>query len=114
MSEIQVIAHFDIPEAQLDAFKAAAAKCMQSVREKDGGTLQYDWHLNADMSGCTVIERYRDSAAVIEHVVNLGELLGEISAIGNLTIDIYGTPSEELVAATAGIDYALHSPFQSI
>ena len=47
MSALQVTARLTIHEGKLDEFKEVAARCMQSVREKDSGTLQYDWFLNA-------------------------------------------------------------------
>ena len=72
MSEIQVTARLKIHEDKLEEFKRAAEECMQSVRTKDSGTLQYDWFFNGDHSESVVHERYRDSNGVIEHNANLG------------------------------------------
>jgi hypothetical protein len=41
MSEILVIARLKIHDGKLEEFKRVAKKCMQSVRAKDSGTLQY-------------------------------------------------------------------------
>jgi quinol monooxygenase YgiN len=43
------------------------------VRTKDTGTLQYDIYFNDDQSECIVLERFRDSEALIEHAANLGD-----------------------------------------
>ena len=72
MSELQVTVRLTIHDGKLSEFKEVAAQLMQSVRENDSGTLQYDWFFNADQTECVVRERYRDSEAVLEHVANLG------------------------------------------
>jgi quinol monooxygenase YgiN len=71
MSEIQVTARLKIHDGKLEEFKRAADKCMQSVRTKDSGPLQYDWFFSGDHSECVVHERYRDPNAVLEHNANL-------------------------------------------
>jgi quinol monooxygenase YgiN len=65
MNELQVTARIRIHDGKLDDFKNAAERCVTSVREKDTGTLQYDWFFNDDETECVVRERYRDSDAVI-------------------------------------------------
>jgi quinol monooxygenase YgiN len=71
MSENQITARLKIHDRKLEAFKRVADKCMQSVRTKDSGTLQYDWFFSGDHSECVVHERYHDSKAVLEHNANL-------------------------------------------
>jgi Antibiotic biosynthesis monooxygenase len=58
------IARFEIHEGRLDEFKRLSAECIQIVRTKDTGMLQYDIYFNDDQSECVVHERYRDSAAL--------------------------------------------------
>ena len=67
VSELQGIARFKIHEGKLEEFKRLSAQCMEIVRSKDTGTLQYDIDFNDDQSECIVRERYRDSEALIEH-----------------------------------------------
>lgn len=114
MSQIQVNARLAIHDGKLEEFKDIAAKCMEAVRTRDSGTVQYDWFFNADQSECVVRETYRDSAAVIEHVGNLGESLGALLAISDIDLEVYGSPSTELVEATAGLSPRVFAPFQSI
>lgn len=114
MHELQATARFTIHEGQLQEFKKVAARCMASVRQRDSGTLQYDWFFSADQTECVVRERYRDSAAVLEHVANLGETLGELLALAELKVEIYGAPSAELLEATKGLAPRVYAPFQSI
>ncbi len=60
MDELRLVVRIKIHSGQLDAFKAGK-KCLLIVREKDKGTLQYDWYFNEDNTECVVLERYKDS-----------------------------------------------------
>ncbi len=113
MNTIQLTARAAIHAGKLEEFKTLAAQCMQKVRELDTGNLQYDWFLNADQTECVVRETYRDSAAVLEHVANLGTTLSAMLAAGDWTFEVYGIPSPELVAATAVLGPVIYFPFQS-
>lgn len=114
MSELQLTARFVIHDSKLDEFKRLAERCMESVRTRDSGTLQYDWFLDADGTECVVRERYRDSAAVLEHAANLGELLPAIAAISDPDIEIYGAPTDELLEALAELAPRVYSAYQSL
>lgn len=114
MSAIQVTARFTVHDGKLTEFKQLAERCMALVREKDSGTLQYDWFASDDSSVFVVLETYRDSAAWSEHVENLGDTLGEVLAIADLTLEVFGTPSPELAASLAEMSATVYSPFQSI
>ena len=48
MSELQGIARLKIHQGKLEEFKRLAAKCIESVRNRDTGTLQYDWFFSSD------------------------------------------------------------------
>jgi len=71
MTELQAIARLKIHHGKVEEFKRLAVKCMESVRPRDSGTLQYDWFFSDYHSKCVVHERYRDSAALLEHGANL-------------------------------------------
>ena len=49
-----------------------SAQCMEIVRTKDNRTLQYQIYFNDDQSECIVLERHKDSEALIQHAANLG------------------------------------------
>jgi len=114
MDAIQLTARGAIHEGKLEEFKGLAAQCMRSVRERDSGTLQYDWFFNDTHTECVVRETYKDSAAVLEHIANLGVTLGAILGVCDWTFEVYGAPSAELVKAAAGLAPKIYSPFQSI
>ena len=87
---------------------------MNTVREKDSGTLQYDWFFNEDQSECVLLECYRDSEVFLEHMANLGETLHALFSISDVSAEVFGNPSEALLNAAAGIDIKLYSHFQGL
>jgi hypothetical protein len=84
------------------------------VRAKDTGTLQYDMYFNDDQSECIVLERYRDSEALVEHAAHLGDLGKAILATGWVSGELLGEPSAELRAKISGSGIRLFSPYQSM
>ena len=114
MSELQGTGRFKFHEGELEEFKRLAAQCMEIVRAKDTGTLQYDIYFNDDQSECIVLERYRDSEALIEHAVHLGSLSEAILATGWVSGELLGEPSAELRAKMVGSGVRRFTPHQSM
>lgn len=114
MSALEISAGMDVHPGKLEEFQAVAAAVIQVVREKDSGTLRYDWYHNADHSRYLVLERYRDSEAVLEHIENLGELFGALLELCDLTLDVFGTPSAELAEAAAAIPTRVYTFSQGL
>lgn len=114
MNEIQVTARCKVFPGKLDEFKKAAAACVQSVRDKDQHTSQYDWFFSQDQSECVVRERYPNSDAVMQHIGNLGPLLEGLVQTCELSIEVYGKPSQELIDASAGLDLEIYDFFVGI
>ena len=114
MSELQGIARITLQEGELEAFKRLAVRCIEIVRTKDTGTLQYDIYFNEDQSECIVHERYRDSAALIEHAAHLGDLNAAILATGSVSGALLGEPSAELREMLADSDVRLFMPYRSM
>ena len=114
MSELQGIGRFTFSEGKLEEFKRLAAQCMEIVRTKDTGTLQYDIYFNDDQSECIVQERYRDSEALIDHAAHLGDLNEAILATGFVSGELLGEPSAELRAKMADSEVRLFTPYQSM
>ena len=101
MGELQGIARFTFHEGKVDEFKRLSARCLEIVRAEDTGTLQYETYFNDDESECIVLERYRDSQALIEHGEHLAHLMDAILATGHVHGELLGTPSAELKAKFA-------------
>ena len=114
MSELQGIARFKFQEGKLEEFKRLSARAMEIARTRDTGTLQYEIYFNDDQSECIVLERYRDSEALIEHGAHLGELAGAIPATGSVTSACLGEPSAVLGAQLAGSGVQLFTCYLSL
>ena len=116
MSELLGIARFKFHEGKREEFKRLSAQAMEIVRTREPGTLQYDIYLNDDESECVVIERYRDSAALIEHAANLGDLSDAILAMVTVVHgELLGEPSAELRAKLAGSEVpVVFTPYLSM
>ena len=104
MKLIKVRALFKIKEGKLEAFKQIVSQFISTVKEKDQGTLMYDWYLNEDTMECSVLEDYADSNAALEHVANVGDLLQKLMELGEMSLELYGSPDEELSQALEGLD----------
>jgi quinol monooxygenase YgiN len=116
VSELQGIARFKFHEGKLEEFKRLSAQAVEIVRTKDTGTLQYDTYFNDDQSECIVLERFRDSEALIEHAANLGDLTDAILATVSVVHgELLGEPSAELRANLADSDVPqLFTPYESM
>jgi quinol monooxygenase YgiN len=115
VSELQGIARYKFHEGKVEEFKRLSAQCMEIVRTKDTGTLQYEiYFFNDGQSECIVLERYRDSEALIEHLANLGDLGEAILTTGSVSGELLGEPSAELRAYLAGSPVRIFTPFLSM
>ena len=97
-TELVGIVRFRFHPGAVEEFKRLAAECMEIVRAKEPGTLQYDTYFNADESECITIERFRDSESLIQHGQNLAHLMDAIIATGHVHGELLGNPSPELRA----------------
>jgi quinol monooxygenase YgiN len=112
VNELQGIVRFTFHEGGLEEFKRLSAECMEIVRTKDTGTLQYDTYLNEDQSEAIVLERFRDSEALIQHSENLAHLMEPITATGAVSGELLGEPSADLRAKLEGSPVGLFFPYQ--
>jgi len=110
--EIQGIGRFKFREGELEQFKRLSAQLMEIVRAQDTGTLQYEIYFNEDQSDCIVLERYRDSEALVEHAGHLGDLGRAIP--GLVSSELLGQPSADVRAKLVGSGVRLFTPFLSL
>lgn len=115
MSGLMGIARFKFHKGKVEEFKRLCAECMEIVRTQDTGTLQYDVFFNDDESECIVIERYRDTEALIEHGAHIGDAMMEaIVATGDAYGELLGEPTAEFKAQLAGGPVQVFTPFLSM
>lgn len=114
MSELQGVGWIKLDEGKAEEFKRVTAQSVEIARTKDTGTLQYEIYLSDDESEAIVLERYRDSEALLEHAANLGDLGSAIFATGSATSALIGEPSEDLKATIAGSPVRLFTRFMAM
>ena len=113
LSKLQSSAVIKIPEGMLEEFKQQAAEIIKLAKEKDTGTLRYDWFLNSDQTECEVREEYKNSEALIEHIGNLGANISKLFndfPIGHF--NLYGDPSPQLLEMIKGKGLKVYSFLQ--
>jgi quinol monooxygenase YgiN len=115
VSELVGIVRFKFHEGKVEEYKRLSAQAVEIVRTKDTGTLQFDVYFNDDQSECVVLERYRDSQALIEHAAHMDALSKAILATGSVSGELLGEPSTELRAKLAGSkEPRLFTPYLSM
>lgn len=118
MSQFEVRARLKVRDGQLAGFKRQAAEVMRQAREKDTGTLVYDWFLSNDGTECEVREAYVDADALVEHAMNVREardiLFAEFAYDHKMTF--YGDPSPRLVELVNkfGVNATWFTPLQTL
>jgi len=100
MSKFEARAHLKVRAGQLAGFKRQAAEMMRVTREKDTGTLAYDWFLSKDETECEVHETYVDADALVEHALNVRDARDVMFAefAYDHKMAFYGDPSPRLTA----------------
>lgn len=113
-TELLGIARFKIHAGKLEEFKRLSSECMKIARAKDTGTLQYDIYVNEERSEAVVIERYKDSQALMEHMANNSHVAKDIFLTGTVEGELLGNPSPELKANLANAPVGLFTRFLSL
>jgi quinol monooxygenase YgiN len=109
-NKLEISAVMKIPKGKLEEFKELAAESIRLSKEKDTGTLKYDVYISSDETHCEVREEYKNSEALLEHMVNLSEV--QENAFIDFPVDhvnVYGTPSPELLEAVKDMDIRVYS-----
>lgn len=97
-TELQAIVRFRFHDGAVEEFKRLSAQCMEIVRAKDTGTLQYDTYFNDDETECIVLERFRDAESLVQHGENLAHLMEPIIATGSVSGELLGELGDEMRA----------------
>ena len=99
MGNLEMSAHMKVRAGCLDGFKKQAAECIRITKEKDTGTLRYDWFLSRDGTECEVREAYTGPDGLIEHNTHILEARTKLFrdfADGHF-MTVYGEPTQQLL-----------------
>ena len=108
------IVRFTFRPGQVEEFKRISKLCLDVVRAEDPGTLAYDTYFNADETKAVVIERFRDSAALIAHSQNMGQFMDSIMATADVEGELLGELSPKLAAMMVGAPVGLFRLSQAL
>lgn len=118
MSDFEVRARLKVREGKLDEFKQHAAEMMRQTREKDTGTLAYDWFLSDDGTECEVREAYVNADALVEHALHVREARDALFAGSayDHRMAFYGEPSPRLLELIdrIGVDHTSFALLQAL
>lgn len=109
MEKIQLTARFGVHPGKIGEFRELMDKCIGVVREKEPGTLQYDWFHNADQTEFVVRESYANPEAVFVHMENVGPYLARFLAITDFSGEVFGNPPEALRKSFAAFDVKFYA-----
>jgi quinol monooxygenase YgiN len=116
MSQFEVRARLKVREGKVEEFKQQAAELMRQTREKDTGTLAYDWFLSQDGRECEVRESYVNADALVDHAFHVREARDALFAsfAYDHRMALYGEPSPRLLELVnrIGVDFTLFKPLQ--
>jgi len=114
MNELVGVARLRIHPGKLEEFKGLQALCLEQARTKDTGTLQYECFFSSDYAECVVVERYRDSQALLEHFANLGETGAALFETCSASGELCGSPSPELMKVIESLPVRIFAPYLSL
>ena len=118
MSEFEVRARLKVRDGMLEEFKRQAAEMMRVTREKDTGTLAYDWFLSEDGTQCEVREAYVHPDALVEHAFHVREARDALFAGSayDHRMAFYGDPSPRLLELIdrIGVDVTRYTLLQAL
>jgi hypothetical protein len=87
-----LVPYFEVQEGQLDAFKALGPQFVARTR-KEAGCVHYCFSFSGQTAHCR--EGYVDAAAVLAHLENVGELLGQALKIATITrLEVHAPAAE--------------------
>lgn len=109
MKRLHIVARVKIAEGKLAELTKLAEQAVAMVREKEPGTLQYEWFLGADQANAVVLETFESSEALLIHFQNMATLIGQRELPGKMEMELLGDPSPELLHAAKAFAPGLYS-----
>jgi quinol monooxygenase YgiN len=111
--EVYWVVTFSIPHGQMDKFKQVVAPLVADTK-KEPGALEYEYTASDDQGTVDIIERYRNSEAVVSHVTQTfgpkySKPFLEIAKLERFVV--YGTPNAEAKKVLEGFKPVYLTPF---
>ena len=103
--EVYWVRFAEVQPEKMDEFKALISRLVATVRANEPGALAFEWHVADDGRTVQVLERYRDSDAVVAHFADVAKTFGpSLRALSRTTaFYVYGAPNEAVKTLLAGL-----------
>jgi len=97
---IEIYTRFQIHEGKLDEFKRDAKELLGVVKEKDTGTVRYDWFYDDEKRLCIAMDTYKDAEGMFTHMKNAHDAHEKLLHLSDMTTEFLGElppPAKEAV-----------------
>ena len=98
---LEICSKFQIEPGRLDEFKSCAAAVLEVVKDKDPGTIRYDWFYDDANLQCLAMDSYRDADAMFAHMGNASTPHARLLEIATTDTEFLGALSQRAYAAIA-------------
>jgi len=94
--------------------KSLNAELVEATQKNEPGMLDNHWSISDDRQVCHIYERFQDSAALMGHLQWFGPNFSErfTKILKPTRVVVYGTPSQELKEAIAGLNPVYMAPLR--
>lgn len=102
--QVQYLVEFTIAEGKAEEFKSLIHSLIEKVKKNEPGVDSYQLFYNSGENKSYMLERFRNSEAVMAHLANIGNKLPEILELAPITrFEIFGNISEEVKEALKSV-----------
>ncbi|MCY4425561.1 MAG: antibiotic biosynthesis monooxygenase [Halieaceae bacterium] len=98
---IEIYSKFQIEPGRLDEFKSCAAAVLDVVKDKDPGTIRYDWFYDDANLQCLAMDSYRDADALFGHMENASTPHARLLEIATTDTEFLGALPQRVFTAVA-------------
>jgi quinol monooxygenase YgiN len=93
------VLELDVQAGALETFRVLMRE-MVAAAQREPGTLNYEWNISADGRVCHIYVRYRNGAAVMDHMASWdGNFSRRFSELATITrMSVYGAPDATVKA----------------
>jgi quinol monooxygenase YgiN len=100
-NHIEIFTRFTIEHGKMDWFRTRASQLLEVVREKDPGTLRYDWFYDEANHECIAMDSYQDAPGLFAHMKNAHDKHSELLRHSSVFTEFLGALPNEAMTAVA-------------
>lgn len=100
---IEWILEMDILPEEAGTMQSLVDEMVAATQTDEPNALTYEYYVNADRTTCTVIERYADNDAVLQHLGNFGAKFADrfLKTFAPVNFVVYGPANDQVRTALA-------------